>query len=105
MEQADLLMHLARMEGLPNVIIESQIMGTPVLATPAGGTSEVVDHGETGHLLSQAHDPSEKEILDSLELLLNDSKTLKSMARKGREKSCENHKPARIIELTKSLLQ
>lgn len=76
MEKADLLMHLAIVEGLANVIIEAQIMGTPVLATPAGGTPEIVEHGETGHLLSDSNELSEQEILDSLELLLNDNNTL-----------------------------
>lgn len=52
--RADIVMHLARMEGLPNVLIEAQLAGKPVLATPAGGTDEVVTDGQTGVLLSNA---------------------------------------------------
>ncbi|MFC6589784.1 glycosyltransferase [Sulfitobacter pacificus] len=55
--KADLVMHLAKMEGLPNVLIEAQLAGLPVLATPAGGTDEVVMNGQTGKILSRADAP------------------------------------------------
>ncbi|WP_323770687.1 glycosyltransferase [Antarctobacter sp.] len=72
MHRADLLMHLAQMEGLPNVLIESQLVGTPVLATPAGGTDEVVEQGVTGVILSDANEIPEQELDTELERLLSD---------------------------------
>ncbi len=72
MHRADLLMHLAQMEGLPNVLIEAQLAGTPVLATPAGGTSEVVNEGVTGVILSSADELHEQELDEKLESLLAD---------------------------------
>lgn len=76
MHRADLLMHLAQMEGLPNVLIEAQLAGTPVLATPAGGTDEVVEDGTTGLLLSDAKKLPEEELDAALRTLLNDQEAL-----------------------------
>ena len=39
-------------EGLPNVILESMAMGTPVIATQVGGIPEIIDNGETGFLVA-----------------------------------------------------
>jgi len=76
MHRADLLVHLAEMEGLPNVLIEAQLAGTPVLATPAGGTDEVVFDGVTGLILSAADVVPEVELDDTLEKLLADEDKL-----------------------------
>lgn len=73
MSRADLLLHLARMEGLPNVIIEAQLCGLPVVATPAGGTSEIVSHGSTGHVLPDADLISPDQIRFAVDQLLDDA--------------------------------
>ena len=44
-------------EGLPNVLIEAQILGVPVVSTPAGGAGECFVNGRTGHLLGCANNP------------------------------------------------
>ncbi|MBY6164157.1 glycosyltransferase [Mameliella alba] len=72
MHRADLVMHLAQMEGLPNVLIEAQLVGTPVLATPAGGTDEVVERGVTGAILSEAEVLDETELDHAIEVMLSD---------------------------------
>lgn len=76
MHRADLLMHLAEMEGLPNVLIEAQLAGTPVLATPAGGTDEVVTDGQTGHILSTSKYLPISELDEKLEGLLSNEDEL-----------------------------
>jgi glycosyltransferase involved in cell wall biosynthesis len=48
----DLFMLTSSSEGLPNVLIEAQWVGTPVLTTDAGGAREAVDQGVTGWVLS-----------------------------------------------------
>jgi glycosyltransferase involved in cell wall biosynthesis len=47
----DLLLLTSRAEGLPNVLVEAQFLGVPVVATAVGGAPETLDHGNTGWLL------------------------------------------------------
>ena len=37
-------------EGMPNAVMESQLLGVPVVATRAGGTVDLIRDGETGLL-------------------------------------------------------
>ena len=50
----DTLMLLSRFEGMPNVLIEAQLAGKPVITTPAGGAPETLLPGRTGWVLSNA---------------------------------------------------
>jgi len=54
----DLFLLTSRAEGLPNVLIEAQAVGVPVVTTPVGGAPETIDHGRTGVVLEGA-DPTE----------------------------------------------
>lgn len=47
---ADALVLASSREGIANVLLEAMACGTPVVATKAGGTSEVVDNREAGVL-------------------------------------------------------
>lgn len=47
----DVFVHPSRFEGLPMAILEAMSAGVPVVAEDAGGTREVVRHGETGLLV------------------------------------------------------
>ncbi len=48
---ADVLLHLASEDNLPNTVLEAMACGTPVLAFDAGGAREMVIDGETGRLV------------------------------------------------------
>lgn len=48
---ADVLLLTSRTEGLPAVLIEAGLSGLPVVATSVGGVAEIVEDGETGHLV------------------------------------------------------
>jgi len=52
------LVHAARWEGMPNVILEAMAAGLPVVSTNVEGAAELVDHGSTG-LLVAAGAPAE----------------------------------------------
>ncbi|MBT53917.1 MAG: hypothetical protein CMF72_11060 [Mameliella sp.] len=103
MHRADLLMHLAQMEGLPNVLIESQLVGTPVLATPAGGTDEVVEHGLTGIILSDADAIPEQELDTALATLLADPEQLARLGATAMAHSVDRFSVETILNRTTDL--
>lgn len=85
LHKSDLLMHLAEKEGLPNVVIEAQLAGLPVLATPAGGTGEVVQDGVTGVLLPSAETPTIRDTLKALTALLADNRLRGAMGMSAKQ--------------------
>ena len=104
LHRADLLMHLARMEGLPNVIIEAHLAALPTLATPAGGTDEVIAQDISGHILSQSADPSIAEIVAGLSDLLQDETRLRRMGHIARHSARSRFLPERVVATTTELL-
>lgn len=100
LHRCDLVMHLARHEGLPNALIEAQLAGKPVLATPAGGTAEVVRHGETGILLSDNIVLDRDEVFRSLDHLLQDPDQLTRMGLAARRHSGDRFQIDRILAET-----
>lgn len=105
MHRADLLMHLAQMEGLPNVLIESQLVGTPVVATPAGGTDEVVEQGVTGVILSDADTLPEAELDAALVDLLADPDRLACFGATAMAHSIDRFSVDTILDRTTTLFK
>ena len=68
-------------EGMPNVVLESLIMETPVVATDVGGTAEIIVHKEYGHLVKPK---SQEDIRSGIVNFLDDESDFISMARRGR---------------------
>jgi glycosyltransferase involved in cell wall biosynthesis len=63
-------------EGISNAVIEYMALGKPVIANDAGGTKEIVRHGENGYLV---HEESPEEIAKLIDNLLNDPEKMKQM--------------------------
>ncbi len=61
---ADLLVHPAPVDNLPNVVMESIACGTPVVAFPIGGVPDMVRPGQTGWLAQEVSAMSLAEALD-----------------------------------------
>ena len=55
LENMDLFLLTSRIEGLPNVIIEAQGFGVPVVSTDAGGAEEVIIPDVSGLIAKQNH--------------------------------------------------
>jgi hypothetical protein len=66
LSRMDALLLLSRFEGLPNVLIEAQLAGKPVVATPAGGAPETLLPGKTGWLTSSAETVDVEEVAQLL---------------------------------------
>ena len=63
MSVMDALLLTSHGEGLPNVLLEAQAVGTPVVATAVGGVSEAIEDGVTGWALKAA---SSQDLADRL---------------------------------------
>ncbi|EHZ3260880.1 Vi polysaccharide biosynthesis glycosyltransferase TviE [Salmonella enterica] len=54
LQKMNVFMLFSRYEGLPNVLIEAQMVGVPVISTPAGGAAECFIEGVSGYILDDA---------------------------------------------------
>ena len=70
---ADMLVHLAPIDNLPNTIAESLAAGTPVLAFNTGGIPEMVRAGKSGWLVEEI---SDRALLVKLEEIINENSFL-----------------------------
>jgi len=66
---ADVFVHPAPVDNLPNVVVEAIACGTPVIAFPTGGLPELVQRGQTGWL---AADNSASSLATAIEEALVD---------------------------------
>ena len=73
----DLMAHSSSHEGLPVALMEAQAAELPVVATRAGGVSEIIQDGVTG-VLVDVGDPS--ALADGLLLLIRDAEIRRSFA-------------------------
>jgi glycosyltransferase involved in cell wall biosynthesis len=103
LHKAELVLHLARMEGLPNVLIEAHLAGVPVLATPAGGTDEVVADGKTGIILPDAENPQVRDVFEALEGLLSDPRTLNIMGQVAKSQTSARFLIDHVVDQTARL--
>jgi colanic acid/amylovoran biosynthesis glycosyltransferase len=74
-------------EGLPNVVLEAQAMGLPVVSTTHAGIPEAVIHGETGFLAPERDSQSLAQF--SLRLF-QDEELWQRFSVKGQQHMCDN---------------
>jgi glycosyltransferase involved in cell wall biosynthesis len=67
MKKIEVFLLLSLFEGLPNVLIEAQMMGVPVVSTPAGSAEDTFIEGETGLILSEVENPTVAEMCEKVE--------------------------------------
>ena len=69
MRDFDIFLLTSKYEGLPNVLIEAQLLGIPVVATNVGGSAETFMPGETGFIITHRR-PT--EIANQINILIKD---------------------------------
>ena len=74
----------SEIEGLPNILLEAQLAGCPVVATRAGGTSEVVEDDVTGFLVEIGDHAA---VASKVARLIDDPALAAGMGRAGAERA------------------
>ena len=101
MAACDLFILNSTYEGLPHAVLEAMMVGLPVVATRAGGTTELVQEGETGFLIN----PGDIDSLQGKLLkLLNSPETLQKVKEKAKHLVSE-FSFARMVDQTERVLQ
>ncbi|MFB6347605.1 MAG: glycosyltransferase family 4 protein [bacterium] len=87
MKELDVLCLTTDCETFGKVLVEAQAVGTPVVATDAGGAPEALRAGETGLLFEPEN---WRDLTDKLETLLSDDNRRNVMGKRGRSFVREN---------------
>lgn len=94
---SDALLHAAKHEGTPNILLEAGHLGCPVVATTAGGSTEAVAEGQTGFLL----DPADGDgLVRTLARLLDDHALRGQLASQAPAFVAERFSLDRMVEET-----
>lgn len=97
---SDIYCHVSHMENSPNSVCEAMLIGVPVLASYAGGTSSILEDGEEGYLIQ---DGDAYAIAGAIVKMSQNFDLCKKMGEKARRKALARHNPQNVItELTKS---
>jgi glycosyltransferase involved in cell wall biosynthesis len=100
LEQLDALVLPSWIEGLPISVLEAMAHAKPVIATPVGGTAELVVDGETG-MLVPPRDPA--ALAKALRTLIRDPERARRLGLAGRRRAerefSEAAMTARVLEV------
>lgn len=81
LRKADVFVRPSLLEGMPLTVLEAMACGLPVIATPVGGTAELVEQGVNGYLVEPG---CRAELAERLCALLADRDLRREMGRRGR---------------------
>jgi glycosyltransferase involved in cell wall biosynthesis len=93
----DLFLLTSRIEGLPNVLLEAQVIGVPPITIDSGGAKETIKNGESGWVISTSR---ASDIADRVSSLLDDKWTLELASRSGKEFVRTEFSRERMIDQT-----
>ena len=103
---ADLLLHMAPVDNLPNTVAEAIACGTPVVAYATGGVPEMVMPGETGWLADRFAPESFAAALDQALDTVKTGASLRSACRQFAEVHFDQKRQAaHYLELLRALLK
>lgn len=99
---ADMFVHPSHIDNSPNSVCEAMLVGTPVVATYAGGTPSLLENNQEG-ILVQAGDPYAMAgaILD----LYHNQEIAVQMAQAAKHRAQERQNPKRIVDSLLAIYQ
>ena len=92
----DIFMLTSRMEGLPNVLVEAQIMGLPVVTTGKGGMVETYIEAETGTTASKE---TASALAQACVEIISDPERVKKMKINAKKQSIERFSIEHMVDL------
>jgi glycosyltransferase involved in cell wall biosynthesis len=98
--QMDVLLLLSRYEGLPNVLIEAQMCGVPVVTTPSGGSAEALAAGTTGSVLDSIEIESPEAVADIVLSWRRTGEAREALGKALKEWASSQFSVDRMLELT-----
>ena len=102
---ADMYVHPAPVDNLPNTVMEAIACGTPAVAFPVGGVPDMVRHGQTGWLAETVSSESLATAIDGALESLAHGVDLRSSCRAVAEAEYSDELQAqRYLELFEALL-
>ncbi|MFL5382973.1 MAG: glycosyltransferase family 4 protein [Longimicrobiaceae bacterium] len=100
--RADVFVLNSSYEGLPHVVLEAMAERTPVVATAAGGTGELVRHGETGLLVPVGDDDA---LRGAIRRLLDDPPLREALAEGALRRMRAEFSLGAMVESTERILR
>lgn len=92
---ADVMLLTSHREGMPNVVLEAQTAGLPVVATRAGASPQIIDDGVTGHVCEIGDiDALAFHIID----LLKAPELARRMGQAAKSRSGDEHSKDKLAE-------
>lgn len=98
---ADVLVHTSREDNLPNIILESLFCGTPVLATPVGGVTEIIVPNVNGILSA---DTSSSSVLAGLKAIAGAKFDAGLISRNAQAKYAGAIQARKVLEVYRQIL-
>lgn len=96
-----LVMPVRWYENSPNIVLEAQAMGIPVIATTLGGMPELIEHGQNGLLVPPDDVPA---LAAALQRLLDEPELLPSLRRRQIPFRTMDHEIADLLAVYEAIL-
>jgi glycosyltransferase involved in cell wall biosynthesis len=100
MSAFDVFLLTSNREGLPNAVMEAMALGLPCVVTNAGGSAELVAHGETGYVCALG---DQHGLAEGVGRLLDDPAARARLGANGRTRMASEFSPDRMATATGAL--